>query len=331
MVEVLPPLPWAQRHFGQAALGDERRTRRVVTLRRRAAARAPSQSIPQQCGGWKQTKGAYRLFDTPAVSFDKVQESHRRLTREAAAAARSRRAVGRATPRRSASPTPPPRGWARPPPAARACCCTPPWPWTSAAASTPRRSCWGWATSRSGHGRRPRGKPRASQSQRAGVGQVANRASRRSARRRPAAASAGCTSATARATAGRPSNRAGRGAAGSPCVPARTARSWRGTTPRRTEPPPPAAAAATRVHAVRPVATGAGAGEQAAVGAGPQGPRGAVGAAGGVGHAGHAAGPEELGGQAAPQGQAQARADPVLGGAGLRGRRRRPGPSRSSG
>ena len=52
-----------------------------------AAAQAPSQSVPQQCGGWKQTKGAYRLFDTPAVSFDKVQESHRRLTLAAAAAA----------------------------------------------------------------------------------------------------------------------------------------------------------------------------------------------------------------------------------------------------
>jgi len=85
MVEVLGPLPWAQRHFGQAALGDKRRTRRVVTYAA-AAARAPSQSIPQQCGGWQRTKGAYRLFDQPAVSFDKVQAPHRRLTREAAAA-----------------------------------------------------------------------------------------------------------------------------------------------------------------------------------------------------------------------------------------------------
>lgn len=85
MVEVLPPLPWAQRHFGQAALGDKRRTRRVVTYAA-AAAQAPSQSVPQQCGGWKQTKGAYRLFDAPAASFDKVQGPHRRLTLEAAAA-----------------------------------------------------------------------------------------------------------------------------------------------------------------------------------------------------------------------------------------------------
>jgi hypothetical protein len=85
MVEVLSPLPWAQRHFGSAVLGDERRTRRVVTYAA-AAAKAPSQSIPQQCAGvWKQTKGAYRLFDLPAVSFDKVQQPHRELTLKAAA------------------------------------------------------------------------------------------------------------------------------------------------------------------------------------------------------------------------------------------------------
>ena len=87
MVEVLSPLLWAQRHFGRAELGHKRRTQRVVTYAA-AAAQAPSQSIPQQCGGaWKRTKGAYRLFDQPSVSFDKVQESHRRLTRDAAAAA----------------------------------------------------------------------------------------------------------------------------------------------------------------------------------------------------------------------------------------------------
>src|SRR3954451_3494464 len=84
MVEVLSPLRWAQRQFGQAELGHKRRTQRLVTYAA-AAAHAPSQSIPQQCGGaWKRTKGAYRLFDHATVSFDKVQQSHRRLTREMA-------------------------------------------------------------------------------------------------------------------------------------------------------------------------------------------------------------------------------------------------------
>jgi Transposase DNA-binding/Transposase Tn5 dimerisation domain len=86
MVEVLPPLQWAQRQFGQTELGDVRRTQRAV-IYAAAAARTPSQSVPQQCGGdWKQTKGAYRLFDMPEVSFDKLQEPHRRQTLAAASA-----------------------------------------------------------------------------------------------------------------------------------------------------------------------------------------------------------------------------------------------------
>jgi hypothetical protein len=84
VVEVLPPLQWAQRHFGQTELGDMRRTQRAVAYAT-AAATAPSWSIPKQCGGdWKQVKGAYRLFDMPQVSFHKLQEPHRRQTLERA-------------------------------------------------------------------------------------------------------------------------------------------------------------------------------------------------------------------------------------------------------
>lgn len=84
---MLSPLQWAQRQFGSAELGDQRRTRRAVTYAA-AAARAPSQSVPGQCGGqWKQSKGAYRLFDNPQVSHEKLQAPHRRQTLEAAAAA----------------------------------------------------------------------------------------------------------------------------------------------------------------------------------------------------------------------------------------------------
>src|SRR5687768_4263578 len=85
MVQVLSPLLWAQRHFDSVALGDQRRTQRAVTYAA-AAAHAPSQSIPQQCGGvWANTKGAYRLFEQPAVTFDKLQQPHRQLTLQAAA------------------------------------------------------------------------------------------------------------------------------------------------------------------------------------------------------------------------------------------------------
>ena len=85
MVTMLAPLPWAQRQFGEADLGDKRRTKRAV-IYAAAAAGGPSQSVPQQCAGeWKQTKGAYRLFDQAGVTLDRLQQPHRQLTlREAA-------------------------------------------------------------------------------------------------------------------------------------------------------------------------------------------------------------------------------------------------------
>jgi Transposase DNA-binding/Transposase Tn5 dimerisation domain len=86
-IGILAPEEWAQRNFGQAQLGDQRRTRRA-TAYAAAAARAPSQSVPDQCKGvWKQTKGAYRLFSQPQVSLEKLQQPHRRLTLQAAAQA----------------------------------------------------------------------------------------------------------------------------------------------------------------------------------------------------------------------------------------------------
>lgn len=82
MVQMLSPVPWAERHFGGVQLGDKRINRRLVKVAA-AAAGSPDKSIPGQCRGvWKQTKGAYRLFDNSKVDFDKIQEPHRRLTRE---------------------------------------------------------------------------------------------------------------------------------------------------------------------------------------------------------------------------------------------------------
>src|SRR3984957_14368801 len=61
-------------------LRDQRRTRRSVAYAAAAAA-GPSRSVPRQCDGrWKQTKGAYRLFDQAEVTLDRLQEPHRRLT-----------------------------------------------------------------------------------------------------------------------------------------------------------------------------------------------------------------------------------------------------------
>ena len=58
---------WAVSQFGTAALGDERRTRRLVRLATAMAANSAG-SIPQQTGSAAAMKAAYRLFDSPAVT-----------------------------------------------------------------------------------------------------------------------------------------------------------------------------------------------------------------------------------------------------------------------
>lgn len=73
------PLAWAQHHFGTAALGDVRRTRRLVTL---AASwcRQPGASIPRLSQGQPGTsKAAYRLLDHPQATPDAFQAPHRRV------------------------------------------------------------------------------------------------------------------------------------------------------------------------------------------------------------------------------------------------------------
>ena len=82
---------WAVEQFGPARLGDARRTRRLVGYAARAAA-SPSGSVPGQCGCWKDTKGAYRLFDNGATTFEAVTAPHLALTRSEAA---RRAAAGR--------------------------------------------------------------------------------------------------------------------------------------------------------------------------------------------------------------------------------------------
>lgn len=58
---------WAHRIWGQASLGDTRRTTRVVTLATQCASR-PHAHLPQQCGSWAAVKAAYRVLSDPHVS-----------------------------------------------------------------------------------------------------------------------------------------------------------------------------------------------------------------------------------------------------------------------
>src|SRR5690242_13983966 len=66
---------WAERHFGAAALGDSRRTDRLVSTMA-AIARAPDESLPRQLGSAAGAKAAYRLFDCGAVTREAVMDPH---------------------------------------------------------------------------------------------------------------------------------------------------------------------------------------------------------------------------------------------------------------
>lgn len=84
---LLPPDQWAEQTFGQAPLGDRRRTRRAV----KAACgmvRDPAASLPKQQQTWKDLKAVYRLLDEPKVTFEALmqphwQQTHACLQREA--------------------------------------------------------------------------------------------------------------------------------------------------------------------------------------------------------------------------------------------------------
>ncbi len=56
-------------------LGDERLNRRAGVLLEQLG-KKPTLSIPGACGGWAETRAAYRLFDNPAVNAEKVLTPH---------------------------------------------------------------------------------------------------------------------------------------------------------------------------------------------------------------------------------------------------------------
>jgi Transposase DNA-binding/Transposase DDE domain len=77
------PARWAQQQWGDAALGDARRTRRAVQLGAALASR-PEASLPQQTGSWGELKSAYRLLNEPDVTHAALSEPHWQATRQQA-------------------------------------------------------------------------------------------------------------------------------------------------------------------------------------------------------------------------------------------------------
>jgi transposase-like protein/transposase Tn5 family protein len=72
---------WAWTEFGEADLGDSRRTERLVELAKTLAQR-PTASLPDACVDGAQLKAAYRFFDNAAVTPEAVLASHVAATRE---------------------------------------------------------------------------------------------------------------------------------------------------------------------------------------------------------------------------------------------------------
>jgi hypothetical protein len=75
------PADWAEEEFGAAELGDVRRVKRLLTMGRDFYAK-PQANIPQACGTPAKTKAAYRFFDDPYHTMDKLLAPHYESTRD---------------------------------------------------------------------------------------------------------------------------------------------------------------------------------------------------------------------------------------------------------
>src|SRR5579872_3073495 len=66
---------WARFEFGDAELGDARRTMRLVQLAK-GLGDSPSLSLPDATGDWPELKAAYRFFDNDAIKESAILQSH---------------------------------------------------------------------------------------------------------------------------------------------------------------------------------------------------------------------------------------------------------------
>ena len=76
-------MSWAKQEFSGLDLGDKRRTDRVIKIVDDLSGN-PRASLPQACGGWAETKAAYRLLDNPALDWRELLEVHTQRTVERA-------------------------------------------------------------------------------------------------------------------------------------------------------------------------------------------------------------------------------------------------------
>jgi hypothetical protein len=74
-------MEWALSEMQTANLGDKRLNKRLTVLLDTLGSQ-PEASIPTACGGWAETKAAYRFFGNKNVSSNKILEPHRMATLE---------------------------------------------------------------------------------------------------------------------------------------------------------------------------------------------------------------------------------------------------------
>lgn len=79
-MEELANKTWIEMQFGGIDFNDKRLNKRIEKLANNMIAN-PSASIPEQNKKWKDTKGAYRFFDSDKVSFNEIIKPHIKLTK----------------------------------------------------------------------------------------------------------------------------------------------------------------------------------------------------------------------------------------------------------
>jgi len=70
---------WSEQEFGNADLGDSRRTQRLIELAEQRGCQ-PNASIAQSCGDNAATKAAYRFYENEAISMTAILSSHQQAT-----------------------------------------------------------------------------------------------------------------------------------------------------------------------------------------------------------------------------------------------------------
>jgi len=76
------PTEWAVQEFGNADLGDIRRSRRLVKVASELSKKSQG-TLPGTFSNWAQLKAAYRLLENPSINYHQIIEPHWVRTRDA--------------------------------------------------------------------------------------------------------------------------------------------------------------------------------------------------------------------------------------------------------